>query len=131
MEPPVAIVTLVVGSLLSALGILGYLLSEPRSLTALIPLAFGFVLEACGALALRPQYRKHAMHVASVLALLGVLGSASGAFTYLTTFFGATVERPLAVQFQGLMFVVCAVFLVLCIRSFRQARLRREAAGAA
>lgn len=125
-----AITTLVVGSLLSALGILGYILSEPRSLTALIPFLFGALLEACGALALKPELKKHAMHGASVIALLGTLGAAPGAWKYLTTLFGATVARPLAVQFQAIMFVVCAVFLALCIRSFRQARARREAAAA-
>jgi hypothetical protein len=127
----VAIVTLVVGSLLSALGVIGYILSEPRSLTALIPLAFGFVLEACGALALRPEFRKHAMHAAAATGLLGVLGSAPGAFKFIGMLMGTPVARPLAVRFQAIMFLACAVFVALCVRSFRAARARRAAGAAA
>lgn len=121
------IVTIVTGSLLSLLGIIGYFFSDTRSLTALIPLAFGTLLELCGVLAMRPNLKKHAMHGASVLALLGVLGSARGAISFLTLASGGTVARPLAAQVQAAMFVTCLVFLVLCIRSFRAARMRRVA----
>ena len=126
-----AIVTLVAGTLLSLIGIGGYLLSDPRSLTALIPLAFGSLLEVSGALALRPELKKHAMHAASLIALLGTLGSAAGAFRFAQMLTGTPAARPVAVMAQTAMFVVCAVLLALCVRSFRQARARREAAGAA
>ena len=123
------IVTIVVGGMLSLLGILGYVFSDTRSLTALIPLAFGTVLEVCGALALNPTMRKRAMHGASVLALLGVAGSAAGAFRFLRLITGGDVARPLAAKVQAAMFVICFVFLILCIRSFQAARARRLAAG--
>ena len=122
-------VTIAVGSLLSLLGIGGYLLSDRSSFTALIPLAFGMLLELCGALALKPSLKAHAMHGASVLGLLGILGSAPGAFKALRLLSGETVERPLAVQVQGAMFVICVIFLALCVRSFREARARRQAAA--
>ncbi|MES3035225.1 MAG: hypothetical protein V4813_14605 [Gemmatimonadota bacterium] len=125
------IVTIVTGSLLSLLGILGYFFTDTRSLTALIPLAFGTLLELCGVLALKPDLKKHAMHGASVLALLGVLGSARGALGIVTMASGGTVARPLATQVQAAMFVICLVFLVLCIRSFREARRRRMAGATA
>jgi spore maturation protein SpmB len=124
------IITIAAGALLSLLGILGYVFSESHSLTALIPLAFGSLLEACGALALRPALKKHAMHGASVLALLGVAGSATGFVSYLKKITGSDVARPLAAQMQAAMFVICLVFLVLCIRSFREARAQRLAGGA-
>lgn len=125
------IVTLVTGGLLSLLGIFGYLSSESRSLTALIPLAFGMLLDTCGALALIPRFKMHAMHGASVLALLGILGSASGAVKFLGLLAGDPVSRPMAVQVQAAMFVICLVFLGLCVRSFREARARRQAAASA
>ena len=125
------IVTIVTGSLLSVLGILGYVFSESHSLTALIPLAFGTLLETCGALALRPAFKKHAMHVAALLALLGIAGSFTGFFNFLKLITGSLVARPLAAQTQSAMFVICLVFLGLCVRSFRDARAAREAAGAA
>ncbi len=125
------IVTIVAGSLLTFLGIVGYVFSDSRSVTALIPLAFGIPLEICGALALRPALKKHAMHDASLLALLGVVGSLPGAFRYVRVLTGdLTSARPLAGQVQLGMFLVCLVLLVLCIRSFRQARARREAEAA-
>jgi hypothetical protein len=123
------IVTIVVGTLLSALGILGFVLSESRSLTALIPLGFGMVLELCGALALRPDLKKHAMHGASVVGLLGVLGSAPGAISWLRLMTGGEVARPLAVRIQAAMCLICVVFLVLCVRSFQEARARRTASA--
>lgn len=125
------IVTIVAGSLLSLLGILGYVFSDTHSLTALIPLGFGTLLEACGALALVPKLKKHAMHGASVLALVGIAGSVMGTVKFLQLISGGDVARPLAAQVQAAMFVICLVFLVLCIRSFKQARARRVAAAGA
>lgn len=121
------IITLIVGGLLSLLGVLGYVLSDTRSLTALIPLAFGTLLEACGAFALKPELKKHAMHGASVLALLGIVGSAPGAISFLRLLTGTAVARPMAAKVQAAMFTICVVFLVLCIQSFREARARRTA----
>jgi len=124
------IVTIVAGSILTLLGILGYVFSDSRSMTALIPLAFGIPIELCGVLALKPELKKHAMHGASLLALLGVLGAAPGAVRYLRGLTGdLAVARPMAAQVQAAMFVTCLVLLILCIRSFRQARARREAAA--
>ena len=125
------IVTIVVGGLLSLLGILGYAFSESHSLTALIPLGFGVLLDACGALALRPAMKKHAMHGASLLALLGVAGSTMGFISFLRMITGGAVARPLAAQMQAAMWFICLVFLGLCVRSFRDARAARQAASAA
>ncbi len=124
------LVTIIAGGVLSLLGVVGYVFSESRSLTALIPLVFGTLLELCGVLALRPAARKHAMHGASVIGLLGVVGAAPGAITFLRLITGDAVARPLAAKVQAAMFVTCAVFLVLCVRSFQEARARRNAAAA-
>jgi uncharacterized membrane protein HdeD (DUF308 family) len=124
-------ITIIVGTILSAIGILGYLLSESRSLTALIPLVFGSLLEVCGVLATRPEYKKHAMHGAAALALLGVAGSAMGFVSFLKLLTGGDVARPLGAQMQAAMFVICLIFLGLCVRSFREARAARDAARTA
>ncbi|MCC7052383.1 MAG: hypothetical protein IT355_03890 [Gemmatimonadaceae bacterium] len=120
------IVTIVAGGLLTVLGLLSYFMSVSHSLTALIPLAIGIPLEACGALALRPELRKHAMHGAAGLALLGVLGSAPGAVALLRLLAGEDgAVVALAAGAQAAMFVICLLFLILCIRSFMNARARR------
>ena len=108
------LVTIVTGVLLSVLGLMGYLFSDSRSLTALIPLAFGSLLEFCG-----------------VLALLGVLGSARGLPGFFAILSGDQIARPLGALVQGAMFAICLIFLVLCIRSFRAARKARQAAATA
>jgi hypothetical protein len=121
------LLTIVVGGLLSVIGILGYAFSDTHSVTALIPLALGSLLEVCGTLALKPALKKHAMHGASVLALLGVAGSIMGFVSFLRLITGGSAARPLAAQVQAAMFAICLVFLVLCVRSFREARARRMA----
>jgi uncharacterized membrane protein HdeD (DUF308 family) len=124
-------ITIIVGTILSAIGVFGYLLSESRSLTALIPLVFGSLLEVCGVLATRPEYKKHAMHGAAALALLGVAGSAMGFVSFLKLLTGGDVARPFGAQMQAAMFVICLIFLGLCVRSFREARAARDAARTA
>jgi membrane protein implicated in regulation of membrane protease activity len=70
------------------------------------------------------------MHGASVIALLGIVGSAPGAVKFLQLITGGEVARPMAAKVQAAMFVICVVFLALCVRSFREARARRQAAAA-
>jgi hypothetical protein len=69
--------TILFGVLLCGLAAYGFLGAAPaqRSLTALIPAAFGLPLAMCGLLALKDALRKAAMHVAVVFALLGALAS--------------------------------------------------------
>lgn len=118
-------VTIGFGAALAALGLGGYFGTGRASLTALIPLLFGLLLMLCGALARQESRRKHAMHAAAVLGLLGVLGPLRVLPQMVTLLGGGTVAHPAAVCAQLAMLVICAVFLVLCIRSFVAARRAR------
>ena len=71
------------------------------------------------------------MHGAALLALLGVVGSTMGFVSFLRLITGGPVARPFAAQMQATMFLICLIFLGLCVRSFRAARAAREAAGIA
>ena len=113
------------GISLLALGVGVYLASGRSSLTALIPAAFGLALVALGFIAKRPSATKHAMHAAAVISVLGFLGSVDGLVGLAQMIAGAAIERPLAVAAKGVMAVDLAVFLWLCVRSFRLARLAR------
>ena len=116
------IIALLIGSLLETMGFLGYFYSESRSPTALIPAALGTVIVVCGAIALvKTQARKHAMHVAVLMGLLGLIGSAARAIPALLD--GKT---GLAVNMQLGTAVLCLVFVALCVRSFIAARRSRE-----
>lgn len=113
------------GALLVVLGIGGYFASGRASVTALIPAGFGVLVLGCGAVALKEKFRKHAMHAAVVLGVLGVGGSARGLLKLPALLRGGDVARPAAVIAQSVMFLLSLVFVALCVRSFIVARLKR------
>ncbi|MSR51956.1 MAG: hypothetical protein EXS09_01535 [Gemmataceae bacterium] len=116
------------GALLVLLGLVGYYAPEKfgevgpegTSPTALIPAALGGLLFLCGVIvALAPHTRKHVMHVA---ALLGLIGAAGGFMPLMRS----KMDFSKASAVSGLMMIVlCCVFLVLCVRSFIRARIAR------
>jgi hypothetical protein len=116
------------GTILVLLGLGGFLGTDARSVTALIPAFVGIVLLLLGATALigSERSRKHAMHAAIVLATLGFAGAARGLIGLAVLTGGGTVERPVAVVMQSLMALLCAAFVVLGVRSFLSARARRR-----
>jgi hypothetical protein len=121
-------VTIGFGLALAALGAGGYFATGRTSLTALIPLAFGLLLLVCGIVARQESLRKHAMHAAAVLGLLGFLGPLRVLPQMLRLVSGGEgVPHRAAVLDQLAMMVVCGVFLALCIRSFVAARRARAA----
>ena len=64
------------GIMLIGLGMGGYFGTGTASLTALIPAAFGLILALFGLVSfLKPGLRKHAMHAAAVLTLIGFVVS--------------------------------------------------------
>lgn len=111
-----------VGVILTLLGIMGYFASGGASATALIPAGFGVLFMILGLVARNHARRKHAMHGAAVLALVGLAATFTGALKAFTLMGGGTVERPQAVIAQGVMALLCLVFLIFAIRSFMQAR---------
>lgn len=117
------------GSLLTLLGLVsyfaavfGWIAARPSS-TALLPAVAGVLLIFLGFLALRPAMRKHAMHAAAMIGLLGAIAPVGRLIT-VATHQGLTAS--VAVISQILMAVLCAIFLVLCIRSFVTARRSRK-----
>lgn len=114
--------TIIYGILLILLGAVGYTASGAASITALIPALFGVPVLAAGLLALNEAWRKHAMHAAAALALLGVLGTVRALTKLPALLSGGEVARPGAVVAQLVMLALSAVFLALCVRSFIAAR---------
>jgi uncharacterized membrane protein len=110
------------GIILVVLGVAGYLLTGATSPTALIPAAFGIIFIILGFIARKDSLRRHAMHGAAVVSLLGIAGTAGGVLSTITLLGGGTVERPEAAVAKAVMAVICIVFLALAIRSFINAR---------
>jgi nitrate/nitrite transporter NarK len=117
------------GVLLIVLGLVGYFSPETlgklgpkgNSPTALIPAGFGAVLLVCGLIVeFAPHTRKHVMHLAAVVGLLGAVGGfmplRSNEFNF-----------EMAGAVSGLLMeILCALFVVLCVRSFVLARIARS-----
>ncbi len=120
-----SLLTTVVGLLLLFLGIAAYVLTDRTSVTALIPCVFGIAYLILGVLALRkPGIRKHLMHGAAALSLLGIAGNVPAIAALSDMLSGAEVARPAAVVARSLMALICAVHLIASVRSFLAARLR-------
>lgn len=113
-----------IGTALVVVGVVGYVVSGAASVTALIPAFAGVLLLMCAALAGTPTRRRHAMHVAAAISLLGLLGALPNALRIGEVFAG-TAGRPLAVVSSTLMAVLLLVHLVAAVRSFVRARRDR------
>ena len=111
------------GVVLTLIGAGFYFGTGASSPTALIPAFVGLPLLLLGVVAIRVKEggRKHVMHAAAVLGLLGFLAPA---IRLVSKGFGGA---PPAVWEQVIMAVLCLVFLGLCVNSFVQARRTRGA----
>lgn len=116
--PSTAIVS---GILLILIGVIGYifgLVDGNASLTALIPAAFGLLLAVFGFLAKSNEnLRKHLMHAAVVVGLLGFIIPTARLVSQ-----ASKITVSLAVLSQAAMALICLVFVILCIKSFIDAR---------
>jgi hypothetical protein len=122
-------VSMLFGVLLILLGLVGYFRAEALgdpgtevvSPTALIPAVIGAILLVCGLTGVaKPHLRKHVMHLAAAVGLIGALGG-----------FMPIMRNKMDVSKAGtvsgiLMVVLCALFVVMCIRSFVLARIARS-----
>ena len=120
-------ITIIIGLLLIALGAGGYYGGGQPSMTAMIPAFFGLPIALLGVVALKEKLRKHAMHGAVLLGLLGFVGALMRPVMKL--FGEEPFELNMAVGSQLAMAAICLVFVVLCVRSFIAARKSREAEG--
>ncbi len=115
-------ITIGLGLVLIALGFGGYFGTGRESWTALIPVLFGLPLLILGWVALKEHMRRHAMHVAGVIALLGFAGTVRGLMKLPVLLTDGQLDRPAAVPLQAAMATVCFAFVLLCIWSFIKAR---------
>ena len=115
-------ITIALGVALIIVGLAGYFLTGTTSLTALIPAAFGVVIALAGLLARDEHKRKHAIHGAVVVALLGFLGFVRG-LLQIGELFAGTAARPAASVAQAIMAVLTLAYIVMAVRSFARARM--------
>ena len=124
--------TIVFGFLLIATGAVAYALvgQQSHAYHALIPVGFGLLLAIFGALANTPDAKKRMlfMHIAVTVGLLGFLGTIPGFIGTIQMAMGHEVARPDAAKVQTIMGTLCLIYVLLCVRSFIQARRARKVA---
>jgi hypothetical protein len=112
------------GLLLIVLGVAAYTITGRTSVTALIPAFFGAVFVILALVARNEAARKHAMHAAVALGLIGALAALGRA---MPAVMNGDATRP-AVLSQLAMSTLLIVYVVLGVQSFiaaRKARLGR------
>ena len=119
--------TVIYGIILVLLGLAGYFATGMVSITALIPAFFGIVVTLLGVLACKESRRKMMMHIAVVVGLLGVAGTFGGLMKLPTYFSGGELARPEAVLAQGVMCILSLIYVLICLKSFIDARRAKPA----
>ena len=128
--------SIVIALLLIALGVYAYVQppfkdekgqDKNKSITRLIPSVVGAPILLCGILALNPSRRKHSMHVAVTIGLLGLLAAIGRLPTTYKPLAQTSGEHEIAKtefaqQMLWKMAFLCLLFVLLCVRSFIAAR---------
>lgn len=126
-------VSVTFGAVLTALGLVAYFNPEPLGVgkdgkpadaghpSSLAPAGVGVLLVLAGVVAMAaPGSRKHAMHAAAAVGLLGTVGGLVPVVLR-----GGRIEE-VAVKVGFGMALLSAIFLALCVSSFIRARRARE-----
>lgn len=121
-------VTLVFAVLLIILGLVSYFGTGSQHPTALIPTWFGLALGVFGYLAISPNEsrRKLFMHINVTIGLIGFLGAAWRAISS----YGAARSQgidpdKIALAAQGAMAGLLLIYVLMCVKSFIEARRDR------
>lgn len=110
------------GLILIVLGLVSYVTTGRTSLTALIPAYVGIVFLILALAARNAAARKHVMHAAVALALLGALGTLGRIIPAVSR---GDATRP-AVLAQIAMAIILFLYVALGVRSFIEARRSRN-----
>jgi hypothetical protein len=116
-------VTRIIGFLLVLLGVVGYVGTGAASITALIPAFVGALFLILAMVARSPEARKHVMHAAVAIALLALVG---GVPRIVAAVNAGEIQRP-AVLAQIAMAILLAIYVLLGVKSFIEARRARRA----
>lgn len=118
--------SIICGILLSLIGIIGGIIAfsdnPEKWKTALIPLGFGVLLMLLGAIAKQKEnLRKHLMHAALLVALLGIVGILFSPAIRSVISTGQVANRTSFLA-QISMAIVCLSFIIAGVKSFIAAR---------
>jgi hypothetical protein len=117
-------ISMIIGILLFGLGLGGYYGTDQDHVYSIVSAILGILLFGLGIAALKESFRKHAMHVAALAALVGFALSVYG----LIKLVGIVIQDPQLLTQSG-MAILCALFVGLSVKSFAAARLWRKPAS--
>jgi hypothetical protein len=110
------------GILLMIIGLASYWMTGRTSVTALIPAFFGILFVALAYIARSESTRRHAMHAAVAIALIGLIGTLARALPAIAN---GQIGRP-AVVAQVITALILGWYVYLGVQSFRAARRARK-----
>ncbi|MGO1543339.1 MAG: hypothetical protein ACTHXA_03265 [Gulosibacter sp.] len=116
-------ITIGLGIVLIVVGAVAYFATGMTSWTALIPAILGALILISGLIGLKSP--KIGIHIALVLALLGLIGTGMNVMQ-IGALLAGEAERPMAVITSLITFVLLIVYIVLGVRSFINARRWKE-----
>lgn len=121
-------ITIFFGIALIIVGVVGYAAGNFVHITAMIPAFIGIIIALMGLIAqAKENLRKHVMHVAVLVGLLGLIGTSVRWIPALIIFLsGGEVKNSAAFISQTITAVLCLAFVILCVKSFVDARRTRE-----
>jgi len=119
-------ISLLFGILLNVVGLAGFFGTGAQHYTALIPSGLGLILILCGSIARKEELRRHAMHVAVLVSLIGFLSTVS-AFGKVELLLGAIPDpKAPSIIAKIATALICLAFFILSVRSFVKARLLKK-----
>lgn len=127
-------VTMLIGVILILIGVGGYgygyaeqfKTGHAASPTALIPAVLGLIITILGFMAAtRENLRKHLMHAALGVALVGLLATISSVPQAFSLMSGGTINNTAAVISKTLTALSCLILIILGLKSFIDARRNR------
>jgi len=118
--------TIVFGILLMVLAVIGFVSTGSTHPTALIPAALGLLFILFGVMANTPDSKKRMvwMHISVTIALLAFLGTIPADVDSLRLSRGVEFPHPAAVLEKAAMSLLCLIYVLFCVRSFDNARLK-------
>ena len=116
------------GIILVLLAVIGFVATGSAHPTALIPAIFGLLLVLFGALANTTDSKKRMlwMHISVTVGLIGFLSLIPADIAVFKLANGAQYPYPAAVIEKAAMSLLCLLYVLFCVRSFINARLKKN-----
>lgn len=112
-------ITIGLGVVLIALGVISYIATAFASWTALIPAILGAIILVSGIIAVKKP--KIGIHIALAFAIIGIAGTLMNVLE-IGALIAGDAERPAAVIASTITFVLLLVYVIVGVRSFISAR---------